>query len=138
MAAQKDPRRAPAPYLVGRATHFAWAGFPACGAPSALMTREPAEVNCRLCFRTKLWREAWAKLQKEGLAEEAGRRVADALAMIGKYGTIDGAHHKQWVLDQVVRVLLGGDPAAYAAWVARVRAGEDGPETYDWDAGIAP
>lgn len=30
-----------------------------------------------------------------------------ALEYISRYGGIDGAHHKQWVLDQVVRILLG-------------------------------
>lgn len=26
---------------------------------------------------------------------------------ISEYGYIDGSHHKQWVLDQVMRILLG-------------------------------
>jgi hypothetical protein len=30
-----------------------------------------------------------------------------AMEFISRYGYIDGAHHKQWVLDQVARVLLG-------------------------------
>lgn len=44
----------------------------------------------------------------------------------------DGAHHKQWLLDQVVR-LLAGDK--YADWVRDFNAGEDGPDTYTWDTG---
>jgi hypothetical protein len=58
-----------------------------------------------------------------------------ALDLIHSYGGIDGGHHKQWVLDQVVRALAGD---AYAQWVADYQAGEDGPETYEWDEGIAP
>lgn len=61
--------------------------------------------------------------------------IDEALLLIFKYGGIDGAHHKQWVLDQVVRALTGD---GYAAWVAEAKDGEDGPDTYDWDEGIAP
>ena len=63
------------------------------------------------------------------------KRVNEALDIIHCYGGIDGAHHKQWVLDQVVRALTGDE---YAAWVARQKDGEDGPDTYEWDEGIAP
>lgn len=51
------------------------------------------------------------------------------------YGCIDGEHHKQWVLDQVLRKLLGKD---YDRIVIDWEHGEDGPETYEWDIGIAP
>jgi len=61
--------------------------------------------------------------------------AAQALEIISRYGGIDGAHHKQWVLDQVVRCLTGG---AYDDWVRRQKAGEDGPESYEWGVGIAP
>lgn len=30
-----------------------------------------------------------------------------AMEFITRYGWIDGAHHKTWVLDQVARILLG-------------------------------
>lgn len=60
-----------------------------------------------------------------------------AIGFIVKYGWIDGAHHKQWVLDQIVRVLLGSDEA-YEAWVDEYQLGDDGPHTYEWDVGIAP
>jgi hypothetical protein len=61
-------------------------------------------------------------------------RIEDVLSLIDRYGGIDGAHHKQWVLDQVVRVLADD----YDAWMARHNQGADGPSTYDWDVGIAP
>lgn len=60
-----------------------------------------------------------------------------ALEQITNYGGIDGGHHKQWVLDQVVRTLLRTD-AAYEKWVADYCDGEDGPDTYEWDEGIIP
>lgn len=51
------------------------------------------------------------------------------------YGGFDGGHHKDWVIDQMVRQLTGDN---YDAVVSDARAGEDGPETYSWEIGIAP
>ena len=65
-------------------------------------------------------------------------RITQALELVGRFGGIDGAHHKQWCLDQVVRALLGGDGAPYRTWVASHEDGEDGPQTYEWITGIAP
>jgi hypothetical protein len=62
-------------------------------------------------------------------------RVAAVLELVADYAGIDGAHHKQWVLDQVVRILTG---PGYDAWIAQWADGEDGPATYSWDEGIAP
>ena len=85
--------------------------------------------------------------------------IEAALEIARRYGGIDGAHHKAWVIDQMVRALTDcpaierstidcrgtpyayedqGESDAYLAFVADVRAGEDGPETYKWDEGIAP
>jgi hypothetical protein len=61
-------------------------------------------------------------------------KIEKALNLIMTYGGIDGAHHKQWVLDQVVRILAPD----YNEWVAKHNYGEEGPETYSWDEGIAP
>ncbi len=62
-------------------------------------------------------------------------RINEALSLISHFGSIDGSHHKQWVLDQIVRTLLGDD---YEKWVAAQKMGLDGPDTYDWDIGISP
>jgi len=50
---------------------------------------------------------------------------------------IDGGHHKQWILDQVLRALLGGE---YAGWVETYDDAptEDGCVYEDWDTGCAP
>lgn len=83
-----------------------------------------------------------------------------ALEYIGRYGGIDGAHHKDWVLDQVARILKGtpiiiqlakwengqteyrfrtDEPTQeYHDWVVQLCDGEDGPNTYSYDEGIAP
>jgi hypothetical protein len=34
-------------------------------------------------------------------------RMARALHYAGEYGYIDGAHHKQWIIDQMCRALTG-------------------------------
>jgi len=61
-------------------------------------------------------------------------RIDKAMEVIERYGTIDGGHHKMWVIDQVVRYLVPD----YDEWVKEMKAGEDGPETYYWDIGVAP
>lgn len=62
-------------------------------------------------------------------------RIKKALEIADQYGNIDGGHHKMWVIDQMCRELLG---EGYEKWVAEVKAGDDGPDTYGWDEGIAP
>lgn len=81
-------------------------------------------------------------------------RVEYALKLLVDYPLIDGDHHKQWVLDQVARVLANsptvaatavdahgetyvyptlGESDRYRAFVAEV-VGEGG----EWSTGIAP
>lgn len=62
-------------------------------------------------------------------------RIAEALSVAHGYGSIDGDHHKMWVIDQMVRALTGDE---YATFIAAHNDGEDGPDTYAWDEGIAP
>lgn len=69
-----------------------------------------------------------------------------ALEYAVRYGGIDGGHHKTWVIDQMVRALTDcpitdetqGESDEYKKLVADACNGEDGPNTYDWDVGIAP
>ena len=63
------------------------------------------------------------------------RQVQAAIDVAESYGGIDGSHHKTWVIDQMVRALTG---SGYKEWVKRQKSGEDGPDTYLWDEGIAP
>jgi hypothetical protein len=62
-------------------------------------------------------------------------KEGDALVLILSYGGIDGAHHKDWVLDQIVRIITGDD---YDEFVEMAKDGEDGPNTYSWDVGVPP
>lgn len=68
-------------------------------------------------------------------AETDTERVQLALELLARNGQVDGDHHKAWVIDQTVRILTGD---GYQAWIERYRDGEDGPDTYSWDEGIAP
>lgn len=79
------------------------------------------------------------------------QRIAFAKNIAVQYGGIDGAHHKDWVIDQMVRALCGvpcspnasdfpddGENDEYRALVRGACEGQDGPDTYSWDIGIAP
>jgi hypothetical protein len=67
--------------------------------------------------------------------ELAEAKIEQAIKLAVEYGGIDGAHHKNWVIDQMVRVLAG---EKYEEIVREACNGEDGPDTYEWDCGIAP
>ena len=66
---------------------------------------------------------------------QSWQRIDEALDIARRYGGIDGDHHKAWVIDQMVRVLAGDD---YEDFVKESCDGEDGPNTYEWNVGIAP
>ena len=75
--------------------------------------------------------------------------IRAALNVAAEWGDIDGAHHKQWVIDQMVRALCGarrdtsgcyGEDGTYQAWVGSVENTDapDSDDWYSWDEGIAP
>ena len=85
-------------------------------------------------------------------------RITAALGF-AKDGQVDGDHHQAGAIDQMVRALTGcpvveatatdaygrpysyreqGESEEYRQFIAVFCTGEDGPETYDWDCGIAP
>lgn len=63
----------------------------------------------------------------------ADKGIFKAAEIASSYGTIDGAHHKQWVIDQMLRKMLGAK--GYKEWVAKMNSD---PEYEPWDVGIAP
>lgn len=71
-------------------------------------------------------------------------RIEAALKVVMNYGGIDGGHHKQWVLDQVVRALTGapesGTSTKYERWKKEYSGDPEDEENYygEWDEGIAP
>ena len=74
---------------------------------------------------------------KEGIDElqqenQKYKEVIDKVINIAyEYGQIDGYHHKTWVIDQIIRELLGTE---YDNFIKEYE--EDGE--YTWDIGIAP
>jgi len=77
--------------------------------------------------------EALAKLIKESADNLYNIALLDdsvklnrVLSLITEYGPIHGNHHKQWVLDQVIRILVDD----YSEWI-KING-------YKWDTGIAP
>lgn len=62
-------------------------------------------------------------------------KIEAAINLAFRYSGTDGAHHKMWTIDQMVRILAGD---RYEALVAEAKEGEDGLDTYIWDTGVAP
>jgi hypothetical protein len=60
-------------------------------------------------------------------------RITGALDIAYEWSGIDGGHHQQWVIDQMIRQLLGSEEN-YQKWVANYE--NDGE--YEWHPGIAP
>lgn len=71
--------------------------------------------------------------EMESLRADSGERITKAAAEIARYGMVDGAHHKQWLLDRVLRLML--TEGQYATWVAEMNSD---PDYAPWDVGIAP
>lgn len=80
------------------------------------------------------------------------QKIKDALEIAVRSGQCNGAHHKAWAIDQMVRVLTGCQTARdrddrlivveeseeYEALVRDAKACDGDPDAYDWDTGIAP
>lgn len=79
--------------------------------------------------------ECVQSLNSSDSLNDLSEKITKAIEIAVRYGGTDGAHHKAWVIDQMVRDLSGEN---YKQLVEAAKAGEDGPETYEWDEGIAP
>lgn len=62
-------------------------------------------------------------------------KIEKALEIAFQFGQIDGAHHKTWVIDQIVRTLTG---EGYSEWIKNYEHDDEEDEDYEWDTGIAP
>ena len=60
-------------------------------------------------------------------------RIDSALDIAYLYASIDGAHHKDWVIDQMVKALCGTFEI-YDKWVAKYYEDTE----CDWSEGVAP
>jgi len=69
---------------------------------------------------------------------EPNNMLSKVLNIIGQYGGIQGDHHKAWLLNEILILLLG--EKGHKEWVERYEGEEDdeGDKTYSWELGIAP
>ena len=68
-------------------------------------------------------------------AEVLRDRVQSAIQLAFDGLMTDGGHHKQWYLEQIIQTLAN---EKYESLCKAACCGKDGPETYDWEEGIAP
>lgn len=70
--------------------------------------------------------------------DDLSKAISAALDVTMMWGGIDGADHKQWCLDQIVRKLTLTEEG-YKQWVGLYCEDEDGnANEYEWDEGIPP
>lgn len=62
-------------------------------------------------------------------------KITEALGIAMRFGRVEGAHHKAWVIDQMVRALAG---LQYAHFISTATYGADGEDSFVWEIGIAP
>lgn len=75
------------------------------------------------------------KKKNKRIIKALKKRVSKAIRFAVQWGSIDGEHHKAWVIDQMVRALAG---KYYERVVAKACEGQDGPDTYTWETGTPP
>lgn len=74
----------------------------------------------------------------ETLKAKLSENIAEAVDVVGRYYP-NAQHHEHWVVDQVMRFMLGEE--LYAEFIIAFESpkGEKGERWIDnWDAGIAP
>ena len=80
-------------------------------------------------FGILFWSYAADNLERSDPQERIDAAVEVAL----QYAQTDGGHHKMWVIDQMLRELLGNE---YEARIERYQYNEEDP--YEWDEGTPP
>lgn len=73
--------------------------------------------------------------EKDEKIAQLEKMKQQAINIAVQYGSIDGGHHRMWVIDQMVRILTADE---YEKVIRNACNGEDGLNTYEWDVGIAP
>lgn len=62
--------------------------------------------------------------------------IAKVKDLIFDFGGIDGSHHKQWLLNEILKTVLTTEE--YNEWLVQYSLDEDGEVSFEWDKGIAP
>lgn len=71
---------------------------------------------------------------------DTNEKINKALEIAWRFSQIDGAHHKAWTIDQIVRALCGNEET-YRLWIGEytkpfLNHGE--LDYYSWDEGVTP
>jgi hypothetical protein len=82
--------------------------------------RNPGQYTANILIR-----EVLSKEPSPADPSPMEERVKRAMHYASEFGYIDGGHHKQWVIDQMVRALTG------CPMVEKTAEGVDGPYTYE-------
>ena len=70
--------------------------------------------------------------------EELQDRIDDAVEIALDCGQFDGAHHKMWVIDQMLQLLLADKYQETMDAYCAPDEGADEDDGYVWDQGIEP
>ncbi len=101
-------------------------------------------MKCKACDRDKFRKEnphaimnlcAYAHTCDQGDVMDERKIIDKAIDMLIRYGGVDGAHHKDYAIDQALRILCG---PRYEEIIKESCNGEDGPNTYAHNIGIPP
>lgn len=65
-------------------------------------------------------------------------KVRDALNILWENGQVEGAHHKTWVIDQLLRALTDDGGPKYDGWAHEWEHPWNEDVDYRWERGIAP
>lgn len=89
---------------------------------------------CPKC--NNVWNAVVGKfLNNQEEMDENSIKIQKALDVAYSHGQTAGDHHKAWVIDQMVRRLLGDD---YAEWIKEYKHEDRDDNAYTWDEGVAP
>ena len=99
-----------------------------------LLERQLSKDELTACEIVVKNRKAMIQVEKEKRTQEYIQQLENkqqkVIDLIFQYGQIDGEHHKTWVIDQIIRILL---EEQYDKWVKEYEE-----DDYTWKTGIAP
>ena len=96
-------------------------------------------VKAAPCLKSACTSNRNSLKRRDALVKDYTLRMRKIGNLLMAYGGVDGAHHKQWLLDQVLREATY-DNEGYKRWTRRFRGNYDedeGEYEYaEWDTGI--
>jgi len=75
--------------------------------------------------------------ENELIIDELSERISNCIDIIWLYGHLKNKNHKSWVIDQVLRNLIGNEDD-YNEWIKKYEFDEETKTKYKWDFGTEP